>query len=64
MSLGSLPLLPAPPWIGPGAPAGFVLLVPNQPVLVSANLFLQGALVDAVTGRIGLTNALHIRIGP
>ena len=59
-----IPLLAGPPWAGPGSPAAFALPVPYMPALVNVSVYLQGALVDSATGRIGLTNALRVRMGP
>lgn len=66
VDLGSLilPLLAGPAWAGPGLPSPYPFALPPAPALVGLAVHAQGALVDPVTGRVGVTNGLRIRFGP
>ena len=54
------------PWAGPGMPAPFPIAIPDDPVLVTAKLYVQGVIVDPIAAGgvpIGLTGAVEITIG-
>lgn len=51
-------------WPGPGNPAQFLVVIPNDPMLAGMNAYMQGVLAD-FSGfmKVVFTNALDIRIG-
>jgi hypothetical protein len=59
-----VPVIVGNPWTGPGSPASFPFAVPNFPPAVGATVFMQGALFHAGSGRVGLSNAVALLIGP
>ena len=58
-----LPILSGPPWTAPASPSTFPFPLPAAPFLIGVTVEMQGALIEA-GGRIGLSNGLHVRIGP
>lgn len=66
VDLGTLlfPFFTGAPWAGAGNAALFPFPLPNASGLLGMTLNLQGALVDPVSGRFGLTNGLRVRFGP
>jgi hypothetical protein len=66
VSLNSLlfPFFAGPAWTGPGVPAPFVFGIPYAPFLVGQTVFLQGALLDPASMRLGATSGLEVRLGP
>ena len=59
-----LPALIGTPWTLPAAPVAFPFPIPYVPAVVGVTVYLQGALIDPVSGRLGVTNGLVVRLGP
>jgi hypothetical protein len=57
-----LPALIGTPWTA--APVAFPFPIPYVTAVVGVTVYLQGALIDPVSGRLGVTNGLVVRLGP
>ncbi|MDA0372486.1 MAG: hypothetical protein O2865_01755 [Planctomycetota bacterium] len=54
------------PWSGPGQPVTFALRIPDDPTLIGARLYAQGALFDPTPGNavpVGLTTGVRLDLG-
>ncbi len=59
-----VPLVSGPAWTNGGGPVPYPVAIPALPAILTLVAELQGALIDPVSGRVGLTNGLQVRIGP